>query len=407
MIKTTGIISKQIKLIPTQIKTAEYPLTKVDLSRFEGIQRDIPLFDGKKKIALTDIAFITKHLETLNLFRGCRVNCSHCLKDAKPPLKGSETILFEDLERFLNGFKALSERFEFNVLNGTKYLSIVDDSNPSDTPIKGLTRMYSVVDAMNLIYQKLQIPTLFVTSGWNKSSKYAQNNAENLVKMVKNNPETIKDIEISINPFSGIMEKSRESLKNKSPENANFFRNIYTSRMANVLATFIDLFNLEKATVIYRHANNTQKEEINEFATKKLYEEIYTKLSSIVGSKLETLPQLKPENLTRFDKKHLIEPSGRARKFFSKEENFKEQSHLITEALDWNILTSKEKKEKLQEFAVKGIDINGRVYATMPATNVEFVNTPIELTVPTNIQLNYINEIQTKPIFSDIELESI
>ena len=90
-----------------------------------------------------------------------------------------------------------------------------------------------------------------------------------------------------------------------------------------------------------------------------------------------------------------------------KEENFKEQSQLIAEALDWELLTSKEKKEKLQDFAVKGIDINGQVYATMPANKVDFVNTPIEMTVPTNIQLNYINNIETAPIYSDIELELI
>lgn len=407
MIKTTGRISHQIKLIPTQIKTAEFPLTKIDLSRFEGIQSDIPLFNSKSNISLNDIVFITKHLETLNLFRGCRVNCSHCLKNAKPAQKGSETILFEDLERFLDGFKTLSERFGFNVLNGTKYLSIVDDSNPSDIPIKGLAGQHSVVEAMGLIYQKLQIPPLFVTSGWNQKSKYAQNNAENLVKMVKTNPDSIKDVEISINPFTGLMEKSREALESKNQATAEFFRNIYTSRMANVLATFIDLFKLEKATIIYRHANNSKNEGINELETRKLYEEIYNKLHKIIGSKVESLPQLKPENLTKFDKKHLIEPSGRARKFFSKEENFKEQSQLIAEALDWELLTSKEKKEKLQDFAVKGIDINGQVYATMPANKVDFVNTPIELTVPTNIQLNYINNIETAPIYSDIELELI
>lgn len=89
------------------------------------------------------------------------------------------------MERFTDGFKSLSQRLGFDVLNGNKYLSIVDDSNPSDFPIEGLSSKHSVVEAMRLIYKKLNIPTLFVTSGWSKASKYAQENAEKLVKEIK------------------------------------------------------------------------------------------------------------------------------------------------------------------------------------------------------------------------------
>ena len=89
---------------------------------------------------MRDIAFLTKRFETLNLFRGCRVNCSHCLKDAKPPQKGCETILFEDLMRFLDGFRELGERLGFNVFQGNKYVNIIDDANPSDIPIRGKER---------------------------------------------------------------------------------------------------------------------------------------------------------------------------------------------------------------------------------------------------------------------------
>lgn len=397
-------INSYIRKIPNLIKDTKYPLSKLDLQSLEGIQSDIPLFQGKTPLKLDLINFIAKRFETLNLFRGCTVGCSHCLKDAK--LENNNSILFEDLERFLNGFKTLNERLGFNVFNGNKYLSIVDDSNPSDFPIVGKDRKHSVVEAIRQIYEKLNIPVLFVTSGWNKGSSYAQKTSEDLANMIQKNPDMIKSVDISINPFIGILEKSREALKNHNLDKAEFFRNIYTSRMANTLATFFEVFEQDKAKVIYRHAPDFEGNElVNENATRKLYEEIYSKLKKIVGSKIENVPELKPEKLTQFDKSHLIESSGRGRQYFSTEVNLKEQEALIDEAIEWACLSKEDKLKTLQDNALKCVDINGRIYATMPSSSVEYISAPIELTVPTNIRLNYENNVSQKPVFSDIDLE--
>ena len=61
--------------------------------------------------------------------------------------------------------------------------------------------------------------------------------------------------------------------------------------------------------------------------------------------------------------------------------------------------------ETLKDFALKCIDIDGKVYATMPATEVKSISAPIELTVPTKIRLNYQNKTPSPQIFSDIDLE--
>ncbi len=194
-------MNSYINHIPANIKNSAFPLAKLDLKRLEGIQKDIPLFDG---VNLEDISFLAKRLETLNLFRGCRVNCSHCLKDAKPPVKGRETILYEDLTRFLDGFKELSGRLGINVLQG---------------------------------------------------------------------------------------------------------------------------------------------------------------------------------------------------------KNLKEQSELIEEALEWQMMSPQERRKTLFDCSVKCVDIDGSVYATMPSLRTEHISAPIELTVPANIQLNYENKTPAGKVFSDIELD--
>lgn len=402
--KPISNISTYINKIPNSIKDSKYPLTQLNLKNLEGVQRDICLFNGEKPLTMDVISFITKRFETLNLFRGCTVGCSHCLKDAKN--EDSRSILFEDLERFLDGFKTLNERLGFNVFNGNKYLSIVDDSNPSDFPILGKDRKHSVVEAIKEIYDKLNIPVLFVTSGWNKGSSYAQKASEELANAIQKNPSMIESVDISINPFVGILEKSREASKNHNQDKADFFRNVYTSRMANTLATFLNVLTNNKAQIIYRHAPSAEGNElVDENAAKQLYEEIYLKLRKIVGSKLDDIPMLKPEQLTQFDKSHLIEASGRGRRFFKAETNFLEQQQLIDEVIDWEGLSEQEKFAKLRDGALKCIDINGNVYTTMPASQVDYISAPIELTLPTKIQLNYENKKPTTPVFSDIDLE--
>ena len=114
---------------------------------------------------------------------------------------------------------------------------------------------------------------------------------------------------------------------------------------------------------------------------------------------------LKPEQLTHFDKSHLIEASGRGRRFFRAENNFLGQQQLIDEVIDWEGLSEQEKFAKLRDGALKCIDINGNVYTTMPASKVDYISAPIELTHPTKIQLNYENKKPTTPVFSDIDLE--
>lgn len=402
MMNSLSSINTYIKQLPNSIKESKYPLSKLDTKFLEGIQSEIPLFQGEKPLTMNSISFITKRFETLNLFRGCTVGCSHCLKDAQA--NGHRSILFEDLERFLNGFKTLNERLGFNVFNGNKYLSIVDDSNPSDFPILGKDRKHSVVEAIEKIYEKLNIPILFVTSGWNKGSGYAQKASEELANAIQKNPSMIESVDISINPFVGILEKSREASKNNNQDKADFLRNVYTSRMANVLATFLNAFASNKAQIIYRHAPNAEGNElVNEVATKKLYEEIYTKLKKLVGSAIDNIPKLKPEELTRFDKSHLIESSGRGRQFFSSEINLREQEQLIDEAIEWESLSDNEKFKTLNDYALKCVDIDGSVYATMPSNKVDYISAPIELTVSTDIKLNYENKTPTKPIFSDID----
>ncbi len=400
-------LKQAIKSIPSSVKIGDFPLDKINTKLLEGVQRGIPLFDGKNRISIKDISFISKRFETLNLFRGCNVGCTHCLKNALPFNKKENSILFEDLKRFTDGFKTLSERLSFNTLNGNSYINVIDDSNPIDAPIKGLTCTHDLSEAINIIYNSLRIPVLIVTSGWSKDNKFAQQSAEKINKNYLQNKQMLKSIDVSINPFSNIMEKSRDALNSGDKDKADSLRNEYTDRIANTLLTFWDMFKGKKpkGNIIYRHANNNFGNElVNEFETKNLYTEIYNKLHDVLGDKILEAPALLPEKVTKFDKSHLIEPTGRARKYFPYTYNMRVQSELISEYQAWNQMGKAEQYNFLKDYSIKSIDINGKVYSVFPAIQVKSENSPIELLKYTDIQLNYLNNIDVKPVYSDIEL---
>ena len=394
--------NSSLKKISNSVKNEAVPLSKINIKQFEGIQNGIPLFDNVK---LKDIAFVTNKLETVNFFRGCTVGCTHCLKNANSDKKNLKSVLFEDIIRFADGFKELSERFGFNVFNGVKYLSIIDDANPSDFPIKGLNSNHSVAEGMKILYEKLEIPLLYVTSGWNKDSKFAQKSAEEVNNLIVNNQNSGK-IEVSINPFSKIMEDSRIALKNNDEDKSNYLRNIYISKMVNTLKTFLNLFKLDKAQIIYRYAPNYAGNElVNSIETEKLYRDIYRELTKEVGSDLNNIIQLNPDIVTKPNPFHFIEPTGRGRKYFPYDINMKVQNGLIEDYLQLNRLSNQELETLLEKGSLKCVDINGKIYTSKPSEHTYHINSPIELTIPTKIQLNYINKnLNVDNVFSDIDI---
>ena len=79
------------------------------------------------------------------------------------------------------------------------------------------------------------------------------------------------------------------------------------------------------------------------------------------------------------------------------------QEELIQDSLDWGVNSKGTQRQILLNNSLKCVDIDGSIYTTKPS-NATYVATPIELTIPTDIKLNYINKEKPNPIFSDIEV---
>ena len=195
------------------------------------------------------------------------------------------------------------------------------------------------------------------------------------------------------------MTKSFNALDAGNPHQARFWREIYTSRIAEAIKEFLPLFEQGKASLIYRHAGSDIAERrVGAKETFLLYKEIYEKLKKIAGKNVENIEAINPSRFEETLPQHFIEPKGRGRKYFSPTQNIQKQQELITEKNNWNNTGAAEKVQETYNYTIKEIDINGDVYAGTLSENI----------VKTGISLNYKNKGKPTPkMFSDIELSEL
>lgn len=379
-------INKYLKSVSLQIRDAAFPLEKLKLSKLEGIQRDITLFEHTP---LEDVKFMTKWFQVLNLARGCREQCSFCLRNALAPLReGSDrmsSILWDDLTRFTDGVSKLSERLGVNILQGNSHITLFEDANLPVVQIKDSQGdTHSVRDSVKEIYEKLGLPLVLVTAGWNPNDKTSQLSAEELCGYILQNPESVKEFGVSVNPFH------------------RYDRDFYTTKMANTLKTFLPLFEngVEIGSILfkYNYPNGKMAEQNGYEAASALYREIFEKLKLITDSSLEKYDILKPENVTRHRDDNYIENKGRGQSFFPEELVDRNNKKLFVESFQWLTMTPEEKREFAYKYTTKNIDINGQLYLI----------TPSEQLIETSTKLNFINKDKiTAPIHSDIKFKKL
>lgn len=374
-------INKYLKSVSPQIRETAFPLEKLNLTKLEGIQSDITLFE---RTPLDDIKFITKWFQVLNIARGCREQCSFCLRNALPPLKeGISSILWDDLIRFTSGVSKLSERLGVNVLQGNSHITLFEDANLPVVQLKDSQGdVHNAADSVKEIYEKLNLPLVLVTAGWNPKDKESQAAAEKLCRYILQNPDCIKEFGVSVNPFH------------------RYDRDFYTTKIANTLKTFLPLFEngTEIASILlkYNYPNGIKSDENGYESAKDLYNEIFGKLKLLTGSSLDNYDILKPENVTLHRDDNYIENKGRGQSFFPQESVTRNNKKLFVESFQWLTLTPEEKRNFAYNYTTKNVDINGQVYLI----------TPSEQLIETPIRLNFINKNKTTaPIHSDIRFK--
>lgn len=280
-------------------KTSLYDL---DLNRLEGIQEGIKVFKG---LNMKEIAFYLTSAREFAISRGCRNMCSHCYADARPPIKENSEkinkISWEDFTSITGGIKELNKRLGFMAMSpeneiindGRNYVTPFHDADSIDLVLKdNLGQEHDFIDISKELLDATGFKVLFDTCGWFPNNKTAQIRAEKYIEyFIKNS--NLRDklgVNISFNPFHSSYTRSLILAKENKVEKANKMRNLYTTRMANVLYTFTPLVGSKNFKLIARSIRDDIKE-LDGFTEKdldSLFKETISKLKELYTEDLNT-----------------------------------------------------------------------------------------------------------------------
>lgn len=374
-------------------------LYSFNLDKLNGIQTGIKTFEG---LSIKEIGLILNNLSTIMVKRGCSNRCSHCFCEAIPQhfTKDSNltsSISWEDFGNFFNDYEQLKNRLGFDVIHSDKVISLFHDADCVEIEMKDKNgKVYDFADASELLLNKTPCRELFDTSGWNPKSGRLQKRAEKIVQFLAKNANRMNQINISVNPFHALLEKSNECIKAGDIVNAKYFRNLYTDRMANTIFTFTPI--LDSVSFILRTKSDNQFH--SERSLRTIEQEILIKLEEMYN-KDSASSQKYAKNKTQVyeimakvkrglnKKSYEIASLGRAKNFFinSEDKSF------------WSIYSDLEmffgelKRKSPETF----IDANGQIYVSNSY-----------LTSPTKMQLNFSNkDKKTIPPAKIIEESSV
>ena len=373
--ETIGMQSRAEKsLKPPKNLTFKKGFSESFVRQFDGAQKGIKIFEG---LDILQTAIAMRNIHAIPLMRGCRNACSHCFLDAQVPIRNTDkhinSIFWEDLLSFTSGikeFKANLGKDAVYFFMGQRKMYLFWDSEviPAKIPdLKG--GFHGAAEASEKIYDALKIPFLVDTSGWPIQDKWSQTQAQELARYFKEHPEALSEqINVSLNPFGTLMEKSF-TLQNKGEfAKSRILRKKYIDRMVNVFATL-----LKSPVSIITRAEGT--DDYAASSQKKLNLQILERLEKsltpqeLAGPNFELLKNhieiLNPNTISMLGE--------RGSKFFNPDNVARKKAFLN------NVMPRLDCFDNLAE-ANKLFDLNGRVYAATEHKQIY-----------TDIQLNYIN----------------
>ncbi len=207
-------------------------LSQLDLDKISDICAGIPVFEG---ITAKELHVMTKKFEGIPLQINCPYQCVHCGCDSGSRIK---SVKWDNFTELADGIKILKERLGFNpffVANGDAIYPF-HASDPMLYRSRGSDgKLYTVYNAAKYFYENTGIKFLITTVGWDNS--ISQEAAENLVK----HPNYLYNFVVSLHPFHGYLERSRQFRDKGNLKEANRWKDKYVKMMCNVIKTTNEL----------------------------------------------------------------------------------------------------------------------------------------------------------------------
>ena len=259
-----------------------------DLNKLDGIQEGLKVFNG---LNMKEIAFIGQTIIEIALKRGCYNNCSHCYGGGSLPIIEDNNHInkmsWNDFNALTEGFRLLNKRLGFPITRNSKnvspYMTSFHDADGIDIYlVDNNGKEHDFIEISEKLNEAFKLKNIFDTAGWGMQDSRAAARAVKYA-MYYSKPENARKLlqfNLSVNPYHMLNTRAVHLDKQGEHERAQKIRNIYTSRMANVLFTFTPLIESGKLNFLARAASDDSlgTKGFREKDLRKLYDEIFNKL---------------------------------------------------------------------------------------------------------------------------------
>lgn len=394
----------------------------LDLNKLDGIQEGIKVFKG---LNMKEIAFIGSTINEVAINRGCHNVCSHCYAGANPPIREDNNHInkmsWNDFKTLTDGFKELNNRLGFpitrDIMDDDPYMTSFHDADCIDIKLKDNEgNEHDFIDIALRLKDSFGKPQIFDTAGWSPNDKKAQERAEKYAEYYSDPDhfDEISDFNISLNPYHVLHTREVSLRKDGNIEKAEKFRDLYTTRMANVFFTFTPLLDNPKFNIIARAADNSSKgtEGYREQDLRNLYNDICTKLEKLYqndyNAEKRIITDKRSIKQNIYSYKRLLgyintKPSisERLNKIYSPENSEVKRTNIIISKSRENIRSATNIHNILNGETIKlnAYETAYPNYAGLVDSNGRYYITNYYTTYPTELQLNFENkDKQTAPI---------
>jgi len=403
----------------------------IDLNKIDGIQDGIKVFN---KMNMKEIAFVAQTIGSIAVSRGCHNMCSHCYADAIPPIKEDNEHInkmsWEDFEAITNGFETLHKRIGSkitgNFFDRDPYMAPFHDADCIDLCLKDKNgNEHDFIEISEKLNSAFQLPVLFDTAGWSPKNKKAQQRAEKYAEYYSKaeNMKNITAFNVSVNPYHALNTRRVILEKEGNFEKAEKFKDLYTTRMANVLFTLTPLLKSDKFEFITRAAHNNTKgtDGFKEKDLQELYKDIFKKLEKRYNDDLNgeqkfihypgqinnKIAQYKTK-MTEVDTS--LSVSGRLSKIYPTDDYMTKESKFIIDESIQHITNSTsvlDLVEPRRVFYPNSVGSYNSTYKGILDANGKYYLTNSYSTFPTEIQLNLDNSNKkTAPIHPNLQQDT-
>lgn len=380
---------RAINIVNSYSKKQIQNMTDLEQKNLEGIQYGLKTFEN---LSFPQIYFLLSNMGEISVpvIRDCSGMCPVCNVNGRPKERNTNAISridFEDFKNFTNDIKEISRRLNFDcaakslekLMNDTKEYgyyttptsALFYDSDGKDIWLKDSKGIIHEFPELNkILYDATGIKGIFDTAGWSPRNTQVQKRMERLVSYYSKpeNQKEVDQINISVNPYHGIMEKANEYKNNGDMASYERMKKAYINNIVNTMYTCTPLLDSDCYQILIKAVDSKQDNRFKDYDQEVCINLIKEIMKTLFDKYLEDIQNENYKYVKNFEEAQIC-TSKQVKKFSTLLTNLipSAKNNMFSEIKDNYSYIKNKKKATYNDVMQKKlnsilVDVNGKVY---------------------------------------------